>query len=271
MSTRLTHDKIGPTLWAHTERPRDVDAPGAVTHGGMNSMSAAHATAPKRKPVKGVKNLFVYDHDDGSKSFYLLASINGKQHYEKLAATNKTDAEQERNVRVGELRSDGRIELRVGEDLTFAELATRFIEHERGPSAKLTKRTADLREQLLTKHVVPALGDMKGRSITTPHVQALSDRLTSRVCRVAPFAASLRRCPASWAMALGTVTSRRTRAGKCRCRQRVARASHATSTTRTCCASWTLSRRRSSRWLPARTTQRSGLPRCSRCAGLTCR
>ncbi len=127
----------------------------------------------KRQPVKGVKNLF-----QRGGSFYLLVSINGKQHYEKLAAGNRTDAEHERNIRVGELRSRGRIELQVGEDLSFSELAARFIEHERGPSGKLTKRTCDLREQLLSKHVVPALGEMQARSITTPHIQSLADRLT---------------------------------------------------------------------------------------------
>ncbi len=143
-----------------------------------------------------------------------------------------------RDKRVSELRSEGKIELKVGEDL-LSELAARFIEHQRGPSGKLTTRTCDLREQLLSKHVLPILGEMKARAITTPHVQALSDRLTSKASRVRACAGSSHQCLASSRTALGTDTSRATSAARCRCRQPPGQRSRATSITLTCCASWT--------------------------------
>src|SRR5262249_17300007 len=91
----------------------------------------------------------------------------------------KTEAITERDRRMAELRTTG-IPLPVGEKrLTFDELTARFIEHERGASARLSRRTCDLRKQLLAKHVSPVLGEPKATEITTPHIQALSDKLTA--------------------------------------------------------------------------------------------
>jgi integrase len=140
---------------------------------------------PDQSPVSRTKvgpNLF-----QRGKRFYLVANVQGRQVFEALATTNKTEARALRDARMAEIAVERKSELQVfaeevsnDRDLTFAELSAAFIEHERGPSGKLTKRTADLREQLLNKHVLPVLGAVKVESIKTAHVQALADRLTKR-------------------------------------------------------------------------------------------
>jgi integrase len=111
--------------------------------------------------------------------FYFIGNINGKQVCQALQARNKTEAIAARDALKTKLNQGG--VAAVGDrTLTFDALAAKFIEHESGPSGKLSKRTCDLRETLLRKHVSPALGKLKAVEITTPHVQALSDALTKK-------------------------------------------------------------------------------------------
>jgi integrase len=142
-------------------------------------MSVANATASRRTKIG--PNLF-----QRGKRYYLIANIRGRQVFEPLSATTKTEAKAERDRRMAEIASERKDDVtafveNVGDrTLTFDQLAAKFIESERGPSGKLTKRTCDLREALLKKHVSPTLGSIKADSIKTPHVQALADILTRK-------------------------------------------------------------------------------------------
>jgi integrase len=140
-------------------------------------MSVANATASRRTKIG--PNLF-----QRGKRYYLIANIRGRQVFEALSATTKTEAKAERDQRMAEIAAERRDDVAafvesIGDrTLTFDQLAAKYVEHERGPSGKLTKRTCDLREVLLHKHVSPVLGAIKAASIRTAHVQALADRLT---------------------------------------------------------------------------------------------
>ncbi len=64
--------------------------------------------------------------------------------------------------------------------LAFEELVVRFLAHEGGPGGRMSSRTLKLRETLLAKHVTPLIGHIAGKAVTTPHVQALIDRLVDQ-------------------------------------------------------------------------------------------
>jgi integrase len=140
-------------------------------------MSVANATASRRTKIG--PNLY-----QRGRRYYLIANVKGHQLCEPLLATNRTEARAERDRRMAEIAAERKdavtafVESVGDRTLTFDELAARYIEHERGPSAKLKKRTCDLRETLLRKHVSPALGSIRASAIGPAHVQALTDRLT---------------------------------------------------------------------------------------------
>ena len=140
-------------------------------------MSVANATASRRMKIG--PNLF-----QRGKRYYLIANVRGRQVFEPLSATTKTEARAERDRRMAEIAGERKddvttfVESLGDRTLTFDQLAAKYIEHERGPSGKLKTRTCDLRETLLRKHVSPVLGTVRAAAIGAAHVQALTDRLT---------------------------------------------------------------------------------------------
>ena len=172
LTSDLNGPIVGPNSHQMAGRPRVLEhrQPPART-GGTSSMSVAESTT---KRIKVGPNLF-----QKNGVFYLIAGVQGRQVCEALKATNKTDAKTELAGRLHELRTVGLSG--VGDrTVTFDGLTEKFIAHERGPNGRISKRTCDLREGLLRKHVSPVLGKFKAVEITTPHVQALSDSLVKK-------------------------------------------------------------------------------------------
>jgi len=130
------------------------------------------SSTPKR--VKVGPNLF-----QRGDRFYFIGNVQGKQVCESLRASNKSEAIKARDRRKSELNEGGLAS--VGDrSLTFEKLAEQFIAHERGPSARLSGRTCDLREALLKKHVTPVLGKTKACDITAPQLRVLIDKLNRK-------------------------------------------------------------------------------------------
>jgi integrase len=142
-------------------------------------MSVANATASRRTKIG--PNLF-----QRGKRFYLIANVQGRQVFEPLRATNKTEAKAERDARMAEIAAERRNDMSIlmesigDRTQTFDQLSAKCIEHERGPNGKLTERTRNLHEMRLRKYVSPMFGSIKADSIKTPHVQALVDKLAEK-------------------------------------------------------------------------------------------
>jgi integrase len=143
-----------------------------LAHGveGVISMQGQSKTAR----VKVGPNLF-----QRGERFYLIANVQGRQVCEALKAKDKTSAKVERDRRMAELRTTGLAA--VGDrSVTFEQLGQKFLDHEAGPSARLSERTRELRRVTLTKHVYPVLGKTRAVEITSAHVRVLIDKLNRK-------------------------------------------------------------------------------------------
>jgi integrase len=127
-------------------------------------------------------------------SYFVIVRVKGEQRVAALQARNRTDAKREA-PRVLARLLNRRSGIGAGDpNVTLRELADDFLAHEGGPSGRLAPRTLELRRLLLTKHVLPGVGEKtKASEITSAHVRKFIDKLR----RKGLSGSSVRGCVAS--------------------------------------------------------------------------
>ena len=128
------------------------------------------------KPAKRTRigpNLFERVGPQGA-TYHLIANVRGKQVCIKLRARTRTDARAERDRKMSEL-ADGGLAAVGDRSVTLGALVQAFL----AAPIKLSPNTIAQRRHMLTKHVLPILGERtRATDLTAGHVRRMIERLT---------------------------------------------------------------------------------------------
>lgn len=131
-------------------------------------------SAPKRTRI--APNLYERIGPQGT-SYHLIANVRGKQIALKLTARTRTHARAERDRKMSEL-ADGGLAAVGDRSLTLGALVGAFLA---APNDKLSPNTVAQRQHMLTKHVLPLLGERtRATDLTAGHVRRMIERLSKK-------------------------------------------------------------------------------------------